>query len=157
MGMALTTQTSSGGQTADFQPVTSNPQSNVGGGLQPNNANLQPTTAANNTNAFNQPGINPQAFPQTNSLQVLGTHTGTLTPAVTQNAPPPPGPHVLAWFLIVALAAIAGLLLLAKTAKPAKGQQVESKDPPKDIAAALQPKPKKKKARRKKKASLKRK
>lgn len=64
-GFAQFASSFGGNTSTDYQPTTRNPQADVKTGLQPNNANLQPTNA--------QSGISQQALPSTANLQVLGT------------------------------------------------------------------------------------
>ncbi|HSX23862.1 MAG TPA: hypothetical protein VLE74_02065 [Candidatus Saccharimonadales bacterium] len=136
----------------DFQPTTGNPQNNVGGGLQPNSANLQPTTATNSANSFNQPGINPQAFPKVNSLHVLGSQT-TIPNTTTIDTPIQPAhTNPLIGFMVVAVMVIVGLLLLAKLARPKPNEQIPTFEEATDPVPPARIRPKKKKNRVKNKS-----
>lgn len=112
-------QTTSGGsKSTDFQPPTGNPQQNVNGNLQPNSANLQPLSTPNGSNVFNQPGVNPQAFPKTDSLQVLnlGPKSANLSQPSKANQTPANG--FLAIFLTAVAVVVIVILVIAKMAKP---------------------------------------
>ena len=145
--------TASGASNAtDFQPTTRNPQGNVGGSLQPNSNSLQPLTTAGESNVFNQPGVNPQAFPKTNSLRVLSTGTKSQTSA----AQPDYNPSSIGWgtltlFFIAILATIVGIFFLVKTAKPAESKTEEK---PEELPV-LVTKPKKTKTKKRSKAKKK--
>lgn len=60
--------------SSDFQPKTRNPQSEVGGGLQPKSAPLQPVTGTGQSS-----DINPNALPITKSLKVTTANNGSST------------------------------------------------------------------------------
>ena len=150
--MAQQTLTS-GSSANDFQPVTGNPQSDVGGGLQKNSSNLQPLTSSTDSNVFNQPGINAQAFPKTNSLKVISTGTQS-SPVDTQNTTPKASTNVgLTIFIFAAIAAVLVILILAKLAKPPKSPDENDVKPSK---ADTQTPKNKKKFKSKKKSSKKR-
>lgn len=130
-------QTTAGGSNAaDFQPPTDNPQSGVGGGVQP--------TTTNGSNVFNQPGINPQAFPKTDSLRVVTTNTTqTLTSSdSTAASSSAPGWSALTVVLVAAVVLLGGLVLMLRAAKPAGTVQEE-------IADTVVPKPIKTKTKKK--------
>ena len=126
-------------KATDFQPTTQNPQNNVAGGLQPNSANLQPVV-----------NINQQAFPQTTTLHVLNSQTGTLAAVTTTDQPPKTNSLGIIWlFVIVVVALIGGLILIAKAAKPAAQSQGLAVDSlPETADQPLKPKKKKAKSRR---------
>lgn len=104
MNESDTNTTSGGSRATDFQPTTRNPQNNVGGGLQPVGNNLQPIGTTNGSNVFNQPGVNPQAFPKTNSLQVIDTTSPGLSPVIPETANTSPWIPLFV-FIIVSLIA----------------------------------------------------
>lgn len=146
----MSQSTNQGSQAVDFQPTTQNPQGNVGGGLQPNSANLQPISPTNGSNVFNQPGINPQAFPQTTNLRVAGSQAtrsiaNTSTPDQASNSP---SWGTFSVFFVVAAILIIGLLVIVKFAKPAPSDQdkEESRVVPNEAVGQIvsQSKPKKK-------------
>lgn len=58
--------------STDFQPTTRNPQSEVGGGLQPKSAPLQPLTSSGQAGE-----LNPNQLPKTNSLKVTTATNGS--------------------------------------------------------------------------------
>ena len=97
---------------ADFQPPTGNPQQNVGGNLQP----LVPTPQ---NDVFNQPKINSQELPQTNSLSVTSNGApNTSNPSVNSLPSSNIGWFNPMTFMIIVIFMIATLLLIAKSAKP---------------------------------------
>jgi hypothetical protein len=103
---------------------TRNPQSDVGGNLQPNVTNLQPVVGANQSGS-----LNPQLLPQTNSLRVLTT---TGQKSIPSNDAPPPG-GISPWVSpIVGIFLFVLLLLAARSAKPAeelaKAKETKSKE-----------------------------
>lgn len=151
------TQTTSGGSKAtDFQPPTGNPQGNVGGGLQPNSAALQPTTT-NGSNVFNQPGVNAQAFPQTSSLRVLQPNSSAAVGA-DQPAYKPASPSLGGWLwaviIVVVLVGIYVLLMAISRSANKPGQILATKAPevlpPKKIKPTKKPKSKPRKKTTKK-------
>lgn len=152
--------TTSGGSTAtDFQPMTRNPQGNVGGGLQPNSATLQPVTSSSGSNSFNQPGVNPQAFPQTGSLRVVSTGTAVQASGADADiASDSQGFNALTLFFLAIAVVIVVIVILIKVAKPAqKAEQEPEKKPTiteNPIAKAAKPK---KKSKKKKKSTKKKK
>ncbi len=156
--MAIMASTIPGGSTStDIQPPTRNPQGNVGGGLQPNSAFLQPITSSSSSNAFNQPGVNPQAFPKTSSLQVEST--GTTLQASWQKSDSTSnsrGISAMTLFFVAIAVVLAVLILILKFAKPADKLEQEKTEEPKLVVAPepskSQPKkkPKKKKPKKKK-------
>ncbi len=105
-------QTTTGASNAaDFQPPTDNPQSGVGGGVQP--------TTTNGSNVFNQPGINPQAFPKTESLHVVTSSSQALAGATSSDvtsSSPSWGTFTIVF--IVAVLLLGGLVIMLRTAKP---------------------------------------
>lgn len=131
-------QTNTGASNAaDFQPPTDNPQSNVGGGVQP--------TTTNGSNVFNQPGINPQAFPKVNSLKV---NTNTVASQdSTDSSAGSPGWGALTWVFIAGAVVVTGLILLFRAAKPANvAPKAESlAETPETTSLPLKPKAKSKK------------
>lgn len=136
------TQTTSGGsRSTDFQPPTQNPQGNVGGGL-------QPVTTNNNSNVFNQPGVNAQAFPKTNSLRVQTNKTGEPA-SVTQTSPSAGSSLLLP--LLLGIAAIVVLIVLALSSKPADKLEKKLPETPQAKAEAPKNKTKKKKKTKRKK------
>ena len=113
--------TTTGGSSAtDFQPTTRNPQGNVGGGLQPNSTTLQPTTSSGDSNVFNLPGVNAQAFPQTTSLRVLSTGSQIQPGTNPRNTTDPVSQGwgmLTIFFVAIAVVAII-LFVMVKVAKP---------------------------------------
>lgn len=147
-------QSSSGGsKSTDFQPITENPQSNVNGGLQPNSANLQPTTSSDSSNIFNQPGVNPQAFPKTDSLQVLstGSKPDNTNKSISSNAST--GSHFLTIFIVAVIVTLIIILAVAKLAVPAQNTEETNAEEPEQIFNQIKPK---KKSKNKNKKSKKR-
>ncbi len=138
------TPSSSGGSNAtDFQPTTRNPQGNVGGGLQP--------TTSDQSNVFNQPGINPQAFPKTNSLRVISNGTQVQATPASQPDTTPPSWGALTLFFIAIVAVVVVLVVIIKAAKPSDKQPEEH--PEQVEVPEVMPKPakSKKKSKNKKK------
>lgn len=119
MNPSDTSTTSGASRATDFQPTTRNPQGNVGGGLQPNSANLQPISPPNGSNIFNQPGVNPQAFPQTDSLKVLSSSTGTPASNPPENNTYSPGSSSYLLPIIIGIITLGILLFIVLTARPA--------------------------------------
>ena len=153
------THTTSGGSKAtDFQPQTGNPQSNVGGGLQPVEGGMQPSTTNNGTNVFEQPGINPQAFPQTGSLQVIDTTSPGLSSGSTAvessglNAP-----ALILIFLGFCIVSWVFYKLRFTSAETTHAKPSQEATTSNSASATKTPKPKKKKPHKKKKNSKKRK
>lgn len=150
MDQTDTPTTSSGSRAADFQPETQNPQNNVGGGLQTGGGGLQPVAPSNGSNVFDQPGINPQAFPQTSSLQVIDTTSPGLATGITEAHPDP-----LFWILVplVMLASFAWLYFTRRrqfAIKPAAVDSPATAPKPAKIKSKKQSKAKNKKHRKKK-------
>lgn len=141
----MNNSTNSGSKASDFQPPTGNPQSNVGGGL-------QPTSTTNGSNVFNQPNINAQAFPSTGSLQVQTTGVGASATPDTKQSGFSSGIIVT---IIIAIVLLTGLLLRAKTTKtPAP---VTEKTVEEQVLAIKPLRSKKKRQTKKKKAGKKKK
>ena len=97
---------------ADFQPPTGNPQQNGGD-------NLQPLVPSEQNDVFDQPQINSQDLPQTNTLTVISNGTPNTSQANTTISPA----NTFGWFnpmtfMIIVIVFIAILLLIAKSAKP---------------------------------------
>lgn len=92
-------QDTGGSNAQDFQPPTGNPQSDVGGGLQPNAANLQPVPGAGST-------TNPQNLPTTNNLQVASNGLPASAPIVKTTGIKflPAGLVILIFFVLLAVA-----------------------------------------------------
>ena len=142
--------TSGGSKSTDFQPVTGNPQENVSGSLQPNSANLQPITTTNGSNVFNQPGINSQAFPKTDSLQVLSTGTKSSKPNNTLSANAPKDSGFLTIFVVAVVVTVIVILAFAKMAKPIQDSKETVTE--ESIPTTNQPKSKKNLKNKKKKS-----
>lgn len=131
---------------SDFQPLTQNPQGNVGGGLQPTSPS---------SNVFNQPDTNPQALPQVNSLQVANNGTKVTDQATNPSAQPLP------WAL-VSVILVAAVLLVAlfyalskKGGKPAEDLATEAIHPVTTPKKSPKSNPKKKQSRAKRKGKKK--
>ena len=136
-----TSPTSSGASNApDFQPPTSNPQSNVGG-------DVQPVTPTNGSNVFNEPGINAQAFPATDNLKVQSNGSSQPASAVPVATITSSGWTPLAVFLLTTIVLVSIILLIARSAKPA-AKQVD--EPVKPARATNKSKTNKKKTAKKK-------
>lgn len=149
--------TSGGSKSTDFQPITGNPQSDVNGSLQPNSANLQPITTSNGSNVLNQPGVNSQAFPKTDSLQVLSTGSPSSTSNAQLNKNNSAGSGFLTVFIIAVLVLVSVILALAKMAKPAQDTKNIQPEEPKPKIDQNKPKKKtKSKKNKSKKTSKKR-
>lgn len=146
--------TTGASSAADFQPPTQNPQNNVGGGLQPGSTALQPTSTSNGSNIFNQPGINPQAFPQTSTLQVIDTTSPGLATGATEISAG--FPWVYLGIIVVLL--VGGILLLAKffrNSENEKAEEVTVTEIPKPASVKTKSKSRKKSKTKKKKKSKK--
>lgn len=141
----MNNSTNSGSNSSDFQPPTGNPQSNVGGGL-------QPTSTTNGSNVFNQPNINAQAFPSTSSLQVQTTGVGASPTSDTKQSGFNGGVTLI---IIVAAVLVVGMLLLAKTAKSPESAKEKTVEEP--VVAIKSSRSKKKLRAKKKKHSKKKK
>ncbi len=142
--------TSGGSKSTDFQPTTGNPQSNVNGSLQPNSANLQPATTSSGINVFNQPGVNSQAFPQTDSLKVLSTGSRSNNSNLTVARNDTPGNGFLTIFIVSVVVTVIVILAVAKIAKPIRG--AETIVPEEPSATTVRPKSMKKRKNKSKKS-----
>lgn len=106
-------------ESTDFQPTTRNPQDEVGGGLQPNASNLQPNGSDSS--------LSQQALPQSDSLKVQDTATGSQQSTASNSSKVLTGGTSLGLFTVAVVLVVLILLAVAKTAKPAK--PAESKAP----------------------------
>lgn len=116
-----------GNKATDFQPETRNPQSDVGGNLQPiGNTNLQPGGTQSEGS---------QQFPSVQQLKVLGVENPGSATERTQTATASQAPPVgllLALGVLVVVAAVVAWLARPKTVTSNNEPTTEpEKDPPK--------------------------
>ena len=111
---------------------------------------MQPITTSNGSNVFNQSGVNPQAFPKTDSLQVLSTGTKLNKSNDKISGNESKGSGFLTIFIVAVVVTLIVILAVAKMAKPAQENKITIPEAP-NPATEL-PKSKKKIKTKKKKS-----